>query len=408
MSDVQSSSTSGASNNSRIVIIGGGSAGISVAARLCRAGQRDVTVIEPSPKHYYQPAWSLVGGGAMAPEATARPTKTVIPSAARWLQDRVVSIDADAQTVTTETSGATRYDFLVAAPGIQLDWDRVSGLRDALETPHASTNYAYDLAPKTWQCLQRVEGGTALFSCPPMPIKCAGAPQKIMYLACDYFRRRGILDKVQVIFGTATPSMFAVPEYAAVLDDVAERYGIDLRFTHNLVRVDADRRDAFFEVTSGDDKKEVSVHYDFLHAVPPQSAPDFIKRSPLADTQGWIDVDMHTLRHTKFPNVFALGDATNTPNTKTGAAVRSQAPVVVENLLAAMSGRETAARYEGYGACPLVTSYRSVLLAEFDYSKKPTPSIPFINTMKERYDMWLLKKYGLPWFYWNLMLKGRA
>jgi sulfide:quinone oxidoreductase len=408
MNDVQSPVTSGDTSDNRIVIVGGGSAGICVAARLCRAGQRNVTVIEPSATHYYQPAWSLVGGGATAPEATARPTRRVIPRGARWLQDRVVSLDTDEQTVTTESSGEIRYDFLVAAPGIQLDWDRVAGLRDALQTPHASSNYAYDLAPKTWQCLQRIDGGTALFSCPSMPIKCAGAPQKIMYMACDYFRRRGILDKVQVIFGTATPSMFAVPEYSVILDGVAERYGIDLRFTHNLVRVDADRRDAFFEVTSGDEKREVSIHYDFLHAVPPQSAPDFIKRSPLADAQGWIDVDQYTLRHKKFPNVFALGDATNTPNTKTGAAVRSQVPVVVENLLAVMSGRETVARYEGYGACPLVTSYRSVLLAEFDYSKQPTPSIPLINTMKERYDMWLLKKYGLPWLYWNLMLKGRV
>jgi sulfide:quinone oxidoreductase len=404
MSDVQSTNSSGGSNARRILIIGGGSAGISVAARLCRAGQRDVTVIEPSATHYYQPAWTLVGGGATAPQSTARPTNRVIPRGVRWLQDRVVSIDAVERTVTTESSGEIRYDYLVAAPGIQLDWDRISGLRNALETPHASSNYDYELAPKTWQCLQRLEGGTALFSCPPMPIKCAGAPQKIMYMACDYFRRREMLDKTQVIFGTATPSMFAVPEYSAVLDGVVERYGIDVRFTHNLVRVDADRRDAFFEVTTGDEKREVSVHYDFLHAVPPQSAPDFIKRSPLADAQGWIDVDKHTLRHTKFPDVFALGDATNTPNTKTGAAVRSQAPVAVENLLATISGREMAARYDGYGACPLVTSYRSVLLAEFDYSKKPTPMIPLINTMKERYDMWLLKKYGLPWFYWNLML----
>ena len=229
-----------------------------------------------------------------------------------------------------------------------------------------------------------------------------------MYIACDHFRRRQVSDKIQVVYGTATASMFAVPEYSAVLDRVVERYGIDVRFTHTLVRVDPDRRDAVFEATDGDRKREVTIHYDFLHAVPPQSAPDFIKRSPLADPQGWIDVDMHTLRHTKFPNVFGLGDATNTPNTKTGAAVRMQVPVLVENLLAAISGKETPGSYAGYGACPLVTSYRSVLLAEFDYSKKPTPSIPLINTMKERYDMWLLKKYGLPWLYWNLMLKGRA
>lgn len=396
------------SHRHRILIIGGGSAGISVAARLRRAGQDDVAVIEPSPTHYYQPAWTLVGGGAYAAEATARPTEQVMPRGTRWIRDRVTTIDPQAQTVTTEASGQIGYEFLVAAPGIQLDWDRVPGLRKALETPYASSNYEFELAPRTWQGLQNVEGGTVLFTCPPMPIKCAGAPQKIMYMACDYFQRRGLRDKLQVIYGTATPSMFAVPEYSVILDQVVERYGIDVRFQHNLVRVDADTREAIFEAPEGEGKKQVAIHYDFLHAVPPQSAPEFIKRSPLADPQGWIDVDMHTLRHKQYPNVFGLGDATNTPNTKTGAAVRIQVPVLVENLLAAMSEKETVGSYGGYGACPLVTSYRSVLLAEFDYTKKPTPSIPLINTLKERYDMWLLKKYGLPWLYWNLMLKGRA
>ncbi len=407
MSNVHTSSTSGTGRRHRVLIIGGGHAGISVAARLRRAGQSDVALIEPASTHYYQPAWSLVGGGAYAREATAHSMKSVIPGGVRWIQDRAVSIDAEAGEVATGLSGDVAYDFLVAAPGLQLDWDRIPGLPEALKTPSVSSNYDYDLAAKTWQCLEPFVGGTALFTCPPMPIKCAGAPQKILYMACDHFRRRGVRDKIQVIFATATPSMFAVPEYSAVLERVVERYGIDVRYQHNLVRVDPDQREAVFEATAGEAKREVVLHYDFLHAVPPQSAPDFIKRSPLAGPDGWIDVDMHTLRHTKFPNVFALGDATNTPNTKTGAAVRKQVPVLVENLLAAMSGKDPAAAYDGYGACPLVTSYRSVLLAEFDYSKKPTPTIPLIDTMKERYDMWLLKKYGLPWLYWNLMLKGR-
>ncbi len=403
----EASSVHGTSR-ARILIIGGGSGGISVAARLRRRGETDVALIEPAAVHYYQPAWTLVGGGAYAPAATGRPMKQVIPRGVRWIRDHATVIDAEQQTVSTRTSGVYHYDFLVAAPGIQLDWDRVVGLRQALETPHVSSNYSYHLAPKTWECLQRFDGGTALFSCPPMPIKCAGAPQKIMYMACDQFQRSGLQDQTRVIFGTATPSLFAVPEYAKLLDGVVQRYGIDVRFTHNLVQVDGERRQAVFQVIEGDDKREVTIPYDFLHAVPPQSAPDFIKQGPLADAQGWIDVDPHTLRHVRFQNVFALGDATNTPNTKTGAAVRIQAPVLVDNLMAAMFGRETAASYDGYGACPLVTSYRSVLLAEFDYSKKPTPAIPVIDTKKERYDRWLLKKYGLPWLYWNLMLKGRA
>jgi len=408
VSTMSSSITKGSALRHRILIIGGGSAGISVAARLRRNGEKDVAVIEPSENHYYQPSWTLVGGGACSAEATVRATNRVIPRGVRWIRDRVATIDAEGQKVTTESSSEIGYDFLVAAPGIQLDWNRIPGLREALETPYASSNYEYRLTAKTWQCLQQIRGGTALFTCPPMPIKCAGAPQKIMYMACDYLRQRELLDKTHVIFGTATPSMFAVPEYSAILDEVVHRYGIDARFNNKLVRVDPDRRDATFEAPEREGTREVSVHYDFLHAVPPQSAPDFIKSSPLAGAGGWIEVDQNTLRHTKYPNVFALGDATTTPNTKTGAAVKSQAPVAVENLLAVMSGRNPTARYTGYGACPLVTSYRSVLLAEFDYTKKPTPTIPLINTMKERYDMWLLKKYGLPWFYWNLMLKGRA
>jgi len=408
MSTPNSNTMGGSLPRHRILIIGGGSAGISVAARLRRAGENDVAVIEPSEHHYFQPSWTLVGGGACSAEETFRPTNRVIPNGVRWIRDRVATIDAAGQKVSTESSGEIGYEYLVAAPGLQLDWDRIPGLREALEAPHASSNYEFELSSKTWQCLQQIKGGTALFTCPPMPIKCPGAPQKILYMACDYLRQREFLDKTQVVYGTATPSMFAVPEYAAILDEVVLRYGIDARFGHNLVRVDPERRDAFFEVPEGEGTREVSVHYDFLHAVPPQSAPDFIKSSPLAGAGGWIEVDPNTLRHTKYSNVFALGDATNTPNSKTGAAVKSQAPVAVENLLAAMSGRDPSARYDGYGACPLITSYRSVLLAEFDYTKKPTPSIPLINTMKERYDMWLLEKYGLPWFYWNLMLKGRA
>ena len=408
MSDPQPTRVSSRAIHHKILIIGGGSAGISVAARLRRAGESDVAIIEPSENHYYQPSWTLVGAGAYRAKASVRPTSRVIPSGVRWIQNRVTTIDAEGQKVATQSSGEIGYDFLVAAPGIQLDWDRIPGLREALKTPHASSNYDFALATKTWQCMQQIKGGTALFTCPPMPIKCAGAPQKIMYMACDYLRQHELLDKTQVVFGTATPSMFGVPEYSALLDKVVERYGIDTRFNHTLLRIDPDRRDAVFAVPEGDGTREVDIHYDFLHAVPPQSAPDFIKRSPLASAGGWIEVDQSTLRHTRYPNVFALGDATTTPNTKTGAAVKSQAPVAVENLLAVMSGREPSASYAGYGACPLVTSYRSVLLAEFDYTKKPTPTIPLINTMKERYDMWLLKKYGLPWFYWNLMLKGRA
>ncbi len=396
----------------RILVIGGGSAGITVAARLRRAGEADIGVIEPSETHFYQPLWTLVGGGVVPSSRSARPMRSVIPPGVRWIRDRALAIDPEARTVATQEHGRVGYDFLVAAPGLQLDWDRVAGLRDALATPAVSSIYDYQRAERTWELLRDFPGGRAVFTCPPMPIKCAGAPQKILYLACDHLRRRGLLERSQVTYGCAPAVIFGVPEYAEILLQVAARYGIDTRFGHELVAVDSDRREAVFAAAVGDERKEVRIPYDVLHVVPPQSAPDWIKRGPLARREppmaGWIDVDPHTLQHRRFPDVFALGDATTTPNAKTGAAVRAQAPVVVENLRAVMVGRPPEARYGGYGACPLVTGYGRVLLAEFDYTGKPTPTLPLIDTMRERRITWLLKRYGLPFLYWNLMLRGRA
>jgi sulfide:quinone oxidoreductase len=392
----------------RVLIIGAGTAGVCVAARLRRAGVKDIAIVEPSPTHYYQPLWTLVGAGAAPREVSARPMKKVIPAGVRWFQDRAIEIDAEAKTVALESSGSIAYDFLVAAPGLQLDWDGIEGLPEALETPQVSSNYHYDLAPKTWQMLERFRGGTAIFTCPHMPIKCAGAPQKIAYLAADYFRQRGILETSKLILATATPTIFGVKEFADPLLKVIERYGIDARYSNVLSRIDPVAREATFETAADGEKKEVTLGYDLLHAVPPQSAPDFIKKSPLAGPQGWVDVDKHTLQHARFPNVFALGDATNTPNAKTAAAVRKQAPILVANLLSAMDQKELTAFYNGYGACPLTTSYRDIILAEFDYTGSPAPTFPAIDTLRERRDYGLFKRYALPALYWHGMLRGRA
>jgi sulfide:quinone oxidoreductase len=304
------------------------------------------------------------------------------------------------------------YDFLVVAPGIQLDWDQVRGLREALKTDFVSSNYDVTLAPKTWRLIQGFQGGTALFTMPGTPVKCAGAPQKIMYLAADHWRRTGRLEQSRVVFGSAGKAIFGVKPFANVLEQVVKRYGIDTRFGHNLVEVEPQRREAVFEVARADGGKErVRLGYDLLHVTPPQSAPDFIKRSPLAHRDGacagWVKAHKHTLQHPDFPEVFALGDASDLPTSRTGAAIRKEAPVLVENLLAVMVGKAPAAHYDGYASCPLTTGYGKLLLAEFDYEGKPAPSLPFIDTLKERHDMWLLKKYGLPRMYWGLMLRGR-
>lgn len=392
-----------------VLIVGGGNAGLSVAARLKRAGVEDVAVIEPRETHYYQPLWTLVGGGCAPAKQSHKPQASVMPKGITWIRDRADAIDPEAHTVQTEQNGAIGYDYLVVAAGIQLDWDRVPGLVDGLRTPTVSSNYRLDLAQKTWTNIQAMRSGKALFTMPSGPIKCAGAPQKIAYLAADYWRQQGVLDDIDITLVLPTPGMFGVPVFAQELERVAKRYGINVRFNSEMVELDPESKTALIADNANGTKEELD--YDLLHAVPPQSAPDWIKRSPLADPDnpmGYVQVDKNTLQHVRYPDVFALGDVGSTPNSKTGAAIRKQAPVLVENLLSVMAGGLPTAEYGGYASCPLTTARGKTLLAEFDYTMEPTPSFPIIDTTKERRDMWWVKRHGLPMLYWNGILKGLA
>lgn len=392
-----------------ILIIGGGNAGLSVAARLRRAGRTDIGVIEPSERHYYQPLWTLVGGGAASQKESVRPQASVMPQGVAWIKDAAADIDPEQRSVTLASGGSVTYDYLVVSPGIQLDWDKIPGMAEAMDTPTASSNYRFDLAPKTWDMIRNLKSGTAVFTQPSGPIKCAGAPQKIAYLAADYWQKQGVLDNIRVVMVLPTPGMFGVKVFADELERVVAKYGIEVRFNSEMTAVDSAAGTAV--ITDNSAGSQESLHYDLLHVVPPQSAPDWLKRTPLADPAnpaGYVDVDKHTMQHLRYPEIFALGDAGSTPNSKTGAAIRKQAPVLVENLLAALDGETLAAQYGGYSSCPLTTARGKMLLAEFDYTLQPAPSIPFIDTTKERSDMWLLKRYGLPFMYWNLILKGRV
>ena len=394
-----------------IVILGGGTAGISVAAKLRNQGTHGIAIIEPSQEHYYQPAWTLVGGGILPASATVRREGDYIPAGVTWMRQSASGIEPRENRVALADGSWVSYDYLIVACGIKLDWDRVAGLRETLGKNGVSSNYDFALAPQTWEYIKNFKGGRAVFTFPAGPIKCAGAPQKIMYLAADYFRKHGI--EAEVIYASASPAIFGVKHYQAPLNRVVARYGIQTMFNHNLVSVDGTKHEATFEVVNDPDKKRVTVPFDFMHVTPPQCAPDFIRANDLlaqpdGPTKGYLRVDQHTMQNPDFPNIFALGDAGSTTNSKTGAAIRAQAPVVVTNLLAQMHGQPLSASYDGYSSCPLVTGYGKLILAEFDYDGNPTPTIPLIDTAKERWSMYMLKRHGLPWMYWNLMMKGKA
>lgn len=389
----------------RVVIVGGGSGGITVAARLAKAlPQGSIAVIEPSRKHYYQPLWTLVGGGVFPKQASERNEETLIPRGTTWIQDAATEFLPDENTVVTQSGKRVKYDYLVVAAGIQIDWGKIKGLQEAIGRDGVCSNYSYEYVDKTWEFIRNFKGGNAIFTQPLPPIKCAGAPQKIMYLADDHFRKAGVRGKSHVIFASATPTIFAVKKYAAALDKIVARKGIETYYKHNLVEIRGPEKEAVFE--NLDTKELLVLKYDMIHVTPPMSAPDFLKRSPLANEAGWVEVDKGSLQHVRYPNVFSLGDASSLPTSKTGAAIRKQAPVLVKNLLTVMKGQTAAPQYDGYTSCPLVTGYGKLILAEFDYDLNPKETFPF-DQSQERYSMYLLKAYGLPALYWHGMLKGR-
>lgn len=389
----------------QIVVVGGGSAGIAVSATLLRKDKSlDIAIIEPADTHYYQPAFTLVGGGEFNPADTHQPESSLIPKGATWIQNAVDSFSPEQNSLKLKGGDDVEYDYLIVCPGIQLDWRKIAGLEQTLGNNGVCSNYLLHHANYTWECIRNFKGGKALFTQPAMPIKCAGAPQKIMYMAADHFKKNKI--SADINFNTTLPVMFGVPLFAEALLGVVARYGIKADFKSTLVAIDGDQKEAVFELEDAEgNKNRVTKAFDMIHVTPPQSALDFMKGSPIGDAAGWVDVDPGTLQHKKYSNIFGLGDATNTPNAKTAAAARLQAPLVARGLLAKIKNTPVPKPYDGYGACPLVTSKNSVMLAEFCYNGKVTPSFP-LDPRKERYSYWLLKKFGFPFLYWKIMLKG--
>ncbi|GAB5470148.1 MAG: bifunctional protein tyrosine phosphatase family protein/NAD(P)/FAD-dependent oxidoreductase [Rhodospirillales bacterium] len=394
-----------------VVIVGGGAAGISVAASLVgrRAGL-EVAIVDPAEVHYYQPGWTMVGGGIFEIESTVRTMGSLIPKGVHWIKAAVAAFEPKDDALVLDGCRVVKYKRLIVCPGLKLDWHRVEGLVETLGKNGVTSNYRYDLAPYTWKLVQGLRSGHAVFTQPPMPIKCAGAPQKALYLSADHWKRSGVLKDIDISFHNAGGVLFGVKDYVPALKGYMDGYGVELDFFHNLVAVDGPAKRAWFDVAKPDTPVErIEVDFDMMHVCPPQTAPDFIKVSPLADAAGWVDVDQSTLRHRSFDNIWSLGDVMNAPNAKTAAAARKQAPVVATNLLADLSDHGAEAHYDGYGSCPLTVERGKIVLAEFGYGGKLLPSFPawLIDGTKPSRAAWLLKERILPPVYWKAMLRGK-
>ena len=394
-----------------VVIVGGGAAGIATAASLlARWPDLDIAIIDPADVHYYQPGWTLVGAGVFDAARTARTMASQIPRGVHWIKSAVAAFEPERNAIILDGCRVVKYQQLVVCPGLKLNWSAIEGLSETLGRNGVTSNYLYHLAPYTWELVQQLNGGRAIFTQPPMPIKCAGAPQKAMYLSADHWKRSGALEQIEIEFCNAGAVLFGVADYVPALMKYIRSYGIKLNFGHNLTAVDGARKTATFSCVNPDGSKDVLTReFDMLHVVPQQVAPDFIRVSPLADAAGWIDIDPVTLRHKTYANIHALGDVGNSSNAKTAAAARKQAPVVAHNVLAALGKIKGSAQYDGYGSCPLTVERGKIVLAEFTYGGKVAPSFPswLIDGTKPSRLAWMLKERILPPLYWKAMLKGR-
>ncbi|MEP2935210.1 MAG: FAD/NAD(P)-binding oxidoreductase [Gilvibacter sp.] len=413
----------------QVLIIGGGTAGIMTAAQLHKKNKGlDIAIIEPSETHYYQPAWTLVGAGTFDFKKTARPMSSLIPKGVSWIQDYATTFDADNNTVNTKSSGAITYDYLVVAPGLVMAPELIEGLPEAFEKGVACSIYT---DPEyVWEQFKNFKGGNAVFTQPTTPIKCGGAPQKIAYLMGDYLRKNKLQDKTNLIFATPGSVIFGIKPIRETLLKVVNRYGMHFKPFYAPFKIDPDKKIIYFKNTAPEENKCVIVEdntlgeeqtgdtiiqmpFDLLHLAPPQAAPKFIKESNLVNDAGWLDVDQYSLQHNTYANIFGLGDVAGLPTAKTGAAIRKQVPVVVDNIaLLVAHNKKGDKAYNGYSSCPLVTGYGKMTLAEFDYDGNFTPDpklkqMLIFDSAKEHWRLWILKKYGLPYLYWNKMMKGK-
>jgi sulfide:quinone oxidoreductase len=394
-----------------VVIVGGGSAGIATAASLLKRRPRlDIVVIEPRYKHFYQPGFTMVGGGIFNPTQPQTFTENVMPAGVRWIKTAAAAFEPEHNQIILEDGSHLGYRQLVVASGLKLDWDGVEGLRDSLGKNGVTSNYRFDYAPYTWELVQNLRSGRAIFTQPQMPIKCPGAPQKAMYLSCDHWLRNACLGDIEVKFCNAGGALYEIEHYVPPLMEYVKKYNAGLDFFYNLSAIDGEAGRAWFDVCEPNkEPRREELEFDMIHVCPPQTAPDFVRSSPLANKAGWVDVAQDTLQHARYENIFSLGDVCSAPNAKTLAAARIQAPVVAENLLAVLDGKAPVVEYTGYGACPLTVERGKIVLAEYGYGGKLLPTFPawLIKSDEASKAAWFLKEKMLPTVYYQLMLKGR-
>ncbi|XP_077291460.1 sulfide quinone oxidoreductase isoform X2 [Arctopsyche grandis] len=402
------SSTRYDNHSCKFLVIGGGTAGCAISSKISNSyGSDGVIVLEPNNLHYYQPLFTLIGAGIKKLDSSHKEMKSVLPKKAKWIKDSVAVFEPEANKVTSNEGHTINYEYMIISTGLQLNFNAIPGLEEALNDDDSKvcSIYSPKYVTKTWTSMKDLNGGNLIFTYPNSPVKCPGAPQKIMYLAEDYFRNVSNRNDVNITYNSSLGVIFGVKKYADALWKIVKKRDINVNLRRNLIEVKPDTSEAVFQNLDNLDEK-FTVKYDLLHVTPPMGpSKALLNAKSVTNASGFVEVNKSTMQHVKFPNIFALGDCTDSPNSKTAAAAAAQSCVVEKNLKSLLNKKSLDAVYDGYASCPLVTSRNRCVLAEFDYSLNPMETFPF-NQAKERLSMYIMKKDAMPLLYWNVMTKG--
>eukprot|EP00475_Leptophrys_vorax_P038153 TRINITY_DN6677_c0_g1_i2.p1 TRINITY_DN6677_c0_g1~~TRINITY_DN6677_c0_g1_i2.p1 ORF type:complete len:444 (-),score=118.14 TRINITY_DN6677_c0_g1_i2:53-1384(-) len=397
------------SSHCDIAVVGAGTGGLAVASALRRKlPKKNIVILDAAQEHYYQPLWTLVGAGIKTFDQSVRKTQDLIPSGCHWISQDAHSFSPESNVITLESGETVRYgDALVVATGVELNLEGIKGLKETLGKNAVVSNYVPGGSTQTWEWAQRVqnEGGKAIFTFPSTPVKCGGAPQKIMYLLEDHYRSIGVRGKWEIHYYCALGKIFAADHYAAALNKLCDARKIKRHFHWDLVEVRGDKKEAVFK-NMQDKTTEIVENFDFLHVTPHLRAASALRGSPLSNAAGFVDVNPSTLQSTKYPNVFALGDCSSLPTSKTAAAIAGQHPVLTRNLISYLQGAPMKEVYDGYTSCPLVTGKNKLILAEFDYNLQPKETFWFLDQREESALGYFMKKEIFPPMYWNGLITG--
>jgi sulfide:quinone oxidoreductase len=388
-----------------VLVVGGGNAGISLAARLLRNGARDVAIVEPNEVHRYRPLLNYVGAGEASMASLERPMGDVLPARCTWVRDRVTAVDPAGHTVTTTGGRTIGWATLVLCTGLEEDWGATPGLEDAYATGWAGSTFVPSSAAGVWPALSALRSGSVVFTVPPEPAPCGATALKPLFMACDQWRREGVLSALDVHLVLPGSAVTGHEPADRRLERTFASYGVEVLRESRVTQLDATQRTVTVEGHAGARVLDAA----YAHVVPHYRAPRWLADSGLAvdDSTGLVAIDPETLRHRRHPDVWAIGDAAAVGSRPSGGALRPQVDVLAHNIAAARA-QAPLRTYDGYTVMPITTGRRRLLLVEIDRNGRLLPTTPFPDLTRPRRSTWLFDRYGLPRVYFRRILRGKV